>query len=37
MRDSMMPVIMKIVANSRATNGIYDYHIDWDALTGIPA
>jgi len=30
----MMPVIMKIVANSRATNGIYDYHIDWDVLSG---
>ncbi len=27
-------MIMKIVANSRATNGIYDYHIDWDVLSG---
>jgi 2-polyprenyl-6-methoxyphenol hydroxylase-like FAD-dependent oxidoreductase len=34
MRDSMMPVIMKIVANSRPTNRIYDYHIDWDVLSG---
>jgi 2-polyprenyl-6-methoxyphenol hydroxylase-like FAD-dependent oxidoreductase len=36
-RDAMMPVIMKFVANSRATNGIFDYHIDWDALSGAQA
>jgi 2-polyprenyl-6-methoxyphenol hydroxylase-like FAD-dependent oxidoreductase len=36
-RDAIMPVIMKIAANSRATDGIYDYHIDWDALSGARA
>jgi len=30
-RDLMMPVILKHVANTRSLAWMHDYHIDWDA------
>lgn len=30
-RDAMLPVILKMTADSKAQKQIYDYHIDWDA------
>ena len=29
-RDAMLPAILKLTANSKAHEQIYDYHIDWD-------
>jgi len=29
-RDAMLPVILKMTANSKQVNEVYRYHIDWD-------
>jgi FAD-dependent urate hydroxylase len=31
LRDAMLPVILKITADSKANKQVFDYHIDWDA------
>jgi hypothetical protein len=28
-RDAMLPVILKMTANSKQVNEVYRYHIDW--------
>lgn len=35
-RDAMLPMILKMTANSKALTQSYDYHIDWDAPTPSP-
>ncbi len=35
-RDAMLPMILKMTANSKALTQTYDYHIDWDAPTPSP-
>jgi 2-polyprenyl-6-methoxyphenol hydroxylase-like FAD-dependent oxidoreductase len=31
LRDAMLPVILKLTANSKQARFVYDYHIDWDS------
>lgn len=32
-RDAMLPMILRMTADSKALRQAYDYHIDWDATT----
>jgi FAD-dependent urate hydroxylase len=31
LRDAMLPVVLKLTADSKAQKEVYDYHVDWDA------
>jgi 2-polyprenyl-6-methoxyphenol hydroxylase-like FAD-dependent oxidoreductase len=37
LRDAMLPLVLKMTANSTALTRIYAYHIDWDAPTATAA
>jgi 2-polyprenyl-6-methoxyphenol hydroxylase-like FAD-dependent oxidoreductase len=30
-RDAMLPLILKMTANSKQARFVYDYHVDWDS------
>lgn len=37
LRDAMLPLVLKLTAESKAHRQVYGHHIDWDAPTPVPA
>jgi FAD-dependent urate hydroxylase len=37
LRDAMLPVILRLTADTKAAREIYDHHVDWDARAPVPA